>query len=95
MTVLRERASRVWLVLVVLTVLTTWGLSKDLLAPSVAVAGTFLVVAIKVRLVMLDFMELRHAPVRVRIVFESWIVVIVLAILGLWFLTPVVNPSVV
>ena len=62
MSVLRERVTWVWLALVVLTVVTTWGLSKDLFSPAVAVVGIFLIAAVKVRYVMLDFMELRDAP---------------------------------
>ena len=61
MSVLRERVTWVWLALVVLTCVTTWGLSKDLFSPAVAVLGTFVIVAVKVRYVMLDFMELRNA----------------------------------
>jgi heme/copper-type cytochrome/quinol oxidase subunit 4 len=88
MSVLRDRATRVWLTLIMLTAVTTWGLSKDLFSPAVAVIGTFVIAAVKVRFVMLDFMELRHAPVRVQAFFEGWIVVVVTIILGLWFLTP-------
>ena len=68
MSVLRERVTWVWLALVVLTCVTTWGLSKDLVSPTVAVVGTFLIAAVKVRYVILDFMELRNAPIPVRIV---------------------------
>ena len=59
MSVLRERVTMVWLGLMVLTCVTTWGLSKDLFSPAVAVVGIFLIAAVKVRYVMLDFMELR------------------------------------
>ncbi len=88
MSLLRERATRVWLGLIVLTVLTTWVLSKDLASPAAAVTGTFLIAAVKVRFVMLDFMELRDAPVAARVVFQGWIVVVTALILGFWFLTP-------
>lgn len=88
MSLLRERATRVWLGLIVLTVLTTWVLSKDVVSPAVAVTGTFLIAAVKVRFVMLDFMELRDAPVAARVGFQGWIVVVTALILGFWFLTP-------
>ena len=88
MSILRERVTRVWLALMMLTVVTTWGLSKNVFTPSVAVTGIFLIGALKVRFVMLDFMELRYAPVRVRVIFEGWIVLVVGLILGFWFLTP-------
>ena len=88
MSLLRERATRVWLGLIVLTVLTTWVLSKDVVSPAVAVTGTFVIAAVKVRFVMLDFMELRDAPVAARVGFQGWIVVVTALILGFWFLTP-------
>ena len=87
MSVLRERATWVWLALVALTCVTTWGLSKDLFSPAIAVIGTFLIAAVKVRYVMLDFMELRDAPVPVRALFEAWPLVVAAGILGFWFAT--------
>jgi caa(3)-type oxidase subunit IV len=87
MSVVRERVTWVWLALVVLTCVTTWGLSKDLVSPTVAVVGTFLIAAVKVRYVILDFMELRDAPIPVRIAAEAWPVVVAAMILGFWFAT--------
>jgi caa(3)-type oxidase subunit IV len=92
MSVLRERVTMVWLGLMVLTCLTTWGLStKDLFIPAVAVVGNFLIAAVKVRYVMLDFMELRNAPIPVRVAFEAWPVVVAAMILGFWFATPAIT----
>lgn len=85
MSIWRERATTVWLALMVLTVVTTWGLSKDFFGPAVAVVGTFLIAGLKVRYVMLDFMELRFAPTASRIFFQVWIAVVVAIILGFWF----------
>ena len=90
MSVLRERVTWVWLGLVVLTCVTTWGLSKDLFSPVVAVVGTFVIADIKVRYVILDFMELRYAPLPVRIAFEVWPAVVAVVILGFWFATPAI-----
>ncbi len=87
MSLLRERATKVWLGLMVLTVLTTWVLSKELVSPAATVTGTFVIAAVKVRFVMLDFMELRGAPVGVRMVFQGWSAVVTALILGFWFLT--------
>ncbi|MDH6247725.1 cytochrome C oxidase subunit IV family protein [Mycobacterium sp. OTB74] len=89
MSVQRERVTWVWLGLVALTCLTTWGLSKDSVSPSIAVVGTFLIAAVKVRYVVLDFMELRDAPIPVRAAFEAWPFVVAAVILGFWFATPV------
>ena len=87
MSILRERVTFVWLALMVLTCVTTWGLSRDLFSPAVAVVGIFLIAAVKVRYVMLDFMELRDAPIPVRVAFEAWPVAVTAMILGFWFAT--------
>ena len=86
MSVWRERVTMVWVGLMAATCVTTWGLSKDWFSPAVAVVGIFLIAALKVRYVMLDFMELRHAPIR-RVAFESWPLVVAALILGFWFAT--------
>jgi heme/copper-type cytochrome/quinol oxidase subunit 4 len=87
MSVLRNRVTIVWFGLMVLTCVTTWGLSKDTFSPAVAVVGIFVIAAVKVRYVMLDFMELRHAPIPVRAAFEAWPVAVTAVILGFWFAT--------
>jgi hypothetical protein len=56
-------------------------------SPAVAVVGIFLIAAVKVRYVVLDFMELRHAPIPVRVAFEAWPIVVTAVILALWFIT--------
>ena len=91
MSVLRERVTWVWLGLMLATCATTWGLSKDLFIPAVAVVGNFLIAAVKVRYVMLDFMELRQAPPPVRAAFEAWPLLVAAIILGLWFATPAIR----
>ena len=88
MSVLRERVTWVWLGLMLATCATTWGLSKDLFIPAVAVVGNFLIAAVKVTYVMLDFMELRYAPIPVRVAFQAWPVAVAAMILGFWFATP-------
>jgi heme/copper-type cytochrome/quinol oxidase subunit 4 len=90
MSVIRERVTAVWLGLIVLTCVTTWGLSKDLFAPAVGVVGIFSIAAIKVSYVILDFMELRNAPVPARVAFQAWPVAVATMILGFWFATPTV-----
>lgn len=88
MSVLRERVTTVWMGLMLATCITTWGLSMDLFDMDVAVVGIFLIAAVKVSYVMLDFMELRHAPLPVRVAFQVWPVAVTIVILGLWFATP-------
>jgi heme/copper-type cytochrome/quinol oxidase subunit 4 len=91
MSIIRERVTAVYALLMVATCISTWGLSKDAFSPTVAVVGIFLIAAVKVRFVMLDFMELRDAPPPLRVAFEGWIVVVTAAILGLWFATPAIS----
>jgi heme/copper-type cytochrome/quinol oxidase subunit 4 len=91
MSVMRERVTAVWALLMVATCISTWLLSKDAFSPTVAVVGIFLIAAVKVRFVMLVFMELRHAPLPVRFAFEGWIVLVTCLILGFWFATPAVS----
>jgi hypothetical protein len=85
---LRERVTIVWIVLMVATCTSTWMLSKNAVTPAVAVVGIFLIAAMKIRFVMLDFMELRDSPIPVRVAFEAWIVAVTGVILGFWFATP-------
>ena len=90
MSALRERVTVVWLGLMLLTCVTTWGLSKDLFIPAAAVIGILAIAAVKVSYVMLDFMELRDAPIPVRIAFQAWPVIVAVMILGFWFATPAI-----
>jgi len=91
MSVLRERVTWVWLGLMVLTCVTTWGLSKNLFDPTVAVVGVFMIAGVKVSYVMLDFMELRHAPLPARAAFQVWPALVVVMILVFWFATPAIK----
>jgi heme/copper-type cytochrome/quinol oxidase subunit 4 len=87
MSVLRKPISVVWLVLMVATCVSTWGLSKDAFAPTVAAVGVFLIAAFKIHLVMSHFMELKDAPIRIRLAFEAWIVVATAVVLGFYLTT--------
>ena len=79
-----RRATLAWGLLVLGTV-ATWALgAAGLTGPQVAV--TILGIAfVKGRLVILDFMELRHAPRVWRVVLEGWLVfVAALILLAYW-----------
>ena len=69
---LRRPTTIVWLVLMLATVVTTWFLSKDAFPVRAGTVGILLIAAIKVRLVLIYFMELGTAPRSARIVFEGW-----------------------
>jgi hypothetical protein len=70
----------VWLILVLATCASTWWLSSDGGAVVLASVAILAIAGIKVRLIMIHFMELGRAPRRWRLAFEVWIVVVVLAI---------------
>ncbi len=75
---LRNRAGASWLVLIAAT-LVSWAVGADHGTGSMAAVVVLAIAAIKVRLVGLDFMELRHAPIPLRVAFECYCV-------GMWAL---------
>ena len=82
---LRSRISAVWSLLIGATLLSWWlgtdhGVGDHTLATLVVIAVAFF----KVRCVGLYFMELRHAPVALRLVFEAYVVVVCGVVVGLY-----------
>ena len=75
---LRTRAGASWLFLVAATVL-SWAVGAEHGTGSLIAVVVLGIAAIKVRLVGLDFMELRHAPLPLRAAFEAYCV-------GMWAL---------
>ena len=75
---MRNRAGVSWLILVAAT-LASFALGADHGTGSLVAVAVLAIAAIKVRLVGLDFMELRHAPIPLRVAFEVYCV-------GLWAL---------
>lgn len=74
---------RSWLLLVLATCATFWLRSEEFVGLSVGV-GTLAIAYFKGRLVILDFMELRHAPFLWRGIVEGWLLLITTAILALY-----------
>ncbi len=84
MELLRNPAHRAWLVMLVATAI-TWQLGEAGAAGTLAIAAMLFIAFIKGRLVILDFMELRHAPLRWRILLECWLLLVGgLIMLGYW-----------
>lgn len=85
----RSRITWVWSALVALTV-AAWILGHDvgLRDASFASVAVIVLAFVKVRLVALDFMELRHAPEGVRWAVEVWCVVVCAALCGLFWWRP-------
>src|SRR5271170_2055338 len=81
----RNRVTFIWVVLVSATALSFamghgFGFD-DVRKASVAI---IIVAFVKVRFVILDFMEIRHAPIPMRIVGEVWAVVVCTALVVLY-----------
>ncbi|SEP87029.1 Cytochrome C oxidase subunit IV [Solimonas aquatica] len=76
--------TQVWLLLMLATGISTWGLPKQAMAPAIATAALLLIAAFKVRLVLLHFMELREAPRRLRLLFEVWLLLLTATLLVLY-----------
>jgi len=82
-----NRATLVWLGLMLLTTISWWsgaghGLGSD--TRSLATAVVLLIAFAKVHLVGMHFMELRHAALPLRLVFEAWVVLVPAALIGLY-----------
>jgi hypothetical protein len=83
LTFVRNRAGLSWLVLIVATVV-SYALGADHGTGSVMVVVVLAIAAIKVRLVGLDFMELRSAPIPLRLVFEGYCLALWAVLSGLY-----------
>lgn len=87
---LRSYTSGVWLLLIVLTGFSWWlsnsAGSQQIHAPHLATTSMFLVAFFKVRMVGMHFMEMKHAPLPLRLLFEAWAVGACGAIIGLYWL---------
>jgi hypothetical protein len=73
---LREPVSIVWAALMLATCASTWLLSKNSVTPEMAMVAIVLVAAVKVRLVMGHFMEVRRAPLALRLVCDGWLLAV-------------------
>jgi hypothetical protein len=71
----RNPANRDWLVLLVATA-ATWWLGEVGAAGTGAIFAMLVIVFVKGRLVVLDFMGLRRAPPVWRLLLEGWLVVV-------------------
>ncbi|WP_328358045.1 cytochrome C oxidase subunit IV family protein [Mycobacterium sp. NBC_00419] len=77
------RARVSWLILVAATC-ASWALGAEHGTGSVVVVAVLGIAAVKVRLVGLDFMELRHAPIPLRVAFEIYCVALWALLSGLY-----------
>lgn len=85
----QSSATLVWAVLMIATGLSWWlGTHPGSGTATGSGRTTVLLMAVaffKVRLVILHFMEVRHAPLPLRLLCEGWVIVTCSAVLGLYF----------
>jgi heme/copper-type cytochrome/quinol oxidase subunit 4 len=76
----------VWLVLMLITAASTWGLSLPAVSPTLSTVGVMLIAAIKVALVMACFMELRGAPRPWQLAGAIWVIAAASAVVTIYLL---------
>ena len=76
MELLRKPVSIVWAALMLATCASTWLLSNNSVTPEVATAAIMLIAAVKVRLVIGYFMEVRWAPLALRFICDGWLLAV-------------------
>jgi len=81
---LRARSTVVWAVLVVAT-LVSWAVGSEHGAGSLIAIVVLGVAMAKVRFVGLDFMELRHAPLLLRAMFEFYCIALWCVLAGMYW----------
>lgn len=82
---MRESVTLVWGVLMLATGLIWWAARGDAVLGLQAATIVMVIAAIKVRLIVLYFMELKTAPLALRFLFEGWIVLFTgLILVGYW-----------
>jgi heme/copper-type cytochrome/quinol oxidase subunit 4 len=86
MELLRKPVTIVWAALMMATIASTWLLSNNSVTPEVATVAIMLIAAIKVRLVMSHFMEVRRAPLALRLVCDGWLLAVTALILTVYLL---------
>ena len=86
----RSRITLVWFGLVAATIL-SWEMGHGIGLTDARQAGAAIIVVafLKVRFVILDFMEVRHAPLLMRLIAEIWVVVVCAALVTLFWIAPV------
>lgn len=76
-----NRPTIIWLLLVVASLLSWESMSIAGGDARLGRSAILIIAFLKVRLVGLEFMELRHAPVALRAAFEGWVVLVCAALL--------------
>ncbi len=92
MSLFLKPVSAAWLLLMLATCLSWWlGQDHDLSAPQTSdyrliSSGLILIAFIKVRIVIFYFMEVRQAPLALKLVCDTWVLLVCGAILYLYWM---------
>jgi len=85
--IILSRESTIWIVLMTLTV-TTWllGTHQSLLFSTLPAEGSaiLLLAFVKVHMVIYNFMEVRHAPLALKICLNLWVGIVLLLLIGMY-----------
>ena len=84
MELVRKPVSIVWAALMLATCASTWLLSKNSVTPEAATVAIMLIAAVKVRLVIRYFMEVRQAPLALRFICDGWLLAVTSLILTVY-----------
>lgn len=84
MVLLRKPVTVVWAALMLATCASTWLLSKNSVTPEVATVAIMLIAAVKVRLVIRYFMEVRRAPLALRFICDGWLLAVTALIMTVY-----------
>jgi hypothetical protein len=83
-----RRLALVWIGLSLITLLSWWlagGRGHATFDRNAGITfGVLLLAAVKIRLIMTDFMEVRHAPPLLRRLTDGWIVLVIGSLLGIY-----------
>jgi Prokaryotic Cytochrome C oxidase subunit IV len=82
-----RRVTAVWLVLLAAT-LFSWESARSSGDYRLATSAVLLIAFLKARLIGLEFMELRTAPLQLRLIFEGWTVFACIGLLAFYWWTP-------
>jgi heme/copper-type cytochrome/quinol oxidase subunit 4 len=84
MGLLRKPVTIVWAALMLATCASTWLLSRNSVTPEVATLAIMLVAAVKVRLVIRCFMEVRRAQLALRFICDGWLLAVTALIMTVY-----------
>jgi heme/copper-type cytochrome/quinol oxidase subunit 4 len=76
MELVHKPVSIVWATLMLATCASTWLLSNNAVTPKLATIAIMLIAAVKVRLVIRYFMEVRLAPLALRLISDGWLLAV-------------------